>query len=164
MKKVILIATLLALGFSMAFLNAAPGKYDDINAFMTKSNSTLEAFVSGLEKVTDAKSFAATINTTTDTFKAMLPALKELFVKYPNLNELTETNVPEELKAGVDKGKVINAKIQPLFIKLMPLHQSDPEVMKAVQAMQQFQMEMSNLKPKQEKAPEAAAPATEKKE
>ncbi len=163
MKKTILIVSLLALSFSMSFLSASPGNYDDLKAFMASTNVAMDELVVEMEAAKDAKSIAAAISKMNNKFMAMLPGLKKLYEKYPNLDELTEKNVPEELKAEVEKGKVNQTKMQSFGPKIMQ-HGSDPAVSKALQEMQQCSMEMAKLKPKKEKAPEAAAPATEKKE
>ncbi|MCP4216000.1 MAG: hypothetical protein GY765_15205 [bacterium] len=147
----------------MAFLNGAPGKYDDLKQSFVISFKLADSFSAAVDKVTDAAGAAAAIRGFAKDYKAMLPALEALFKKYPNYVELTKTNVPVELKADLAKMNVSQQKLNAAFVKLKPYY-VDHEVKKAQQemmlVMRDFQQARKKLLPKKD----AAAPAAEKKQ
>ncbi len=159
MKKIIVVLALLFL--SLAFLNAAPGEHDDIIAFLAQQTKMMDECVTNMDKATNENEVAAVITKLKDDLNALIPIIKVLVVKYPEMEKIMETNPSEDLKVEVDKMKAVTVKMGPSMMKIKQF--VDKEVVtKALMELNEVTAAIGALDPQKEAAPAPeATPAPE---
>ena len=91
-----------------------------------------------LDKSGNAKDVAKAINHFADKMEAIMPRMKKLAEKYPELKDTS--NVPEELRDSQKKAEAAGRKIAGSMMKIMP-YMADPEVQKAQERMNAAMMQ-----------------------
>ena len=99
------------------------------------------AFADNLEKASDASGVAAAIDQYTADMKKMIPRIKEMQAKYPDL-DMKGGKLPDEFKEFDGKFTDMNAKMMKAFTKAAS-YMSDPKVLKAQQDMVNAMMELT---------------------
>jgi predicted transcriptional regulator len=141
MKKFILCATVVVFLFGLAACGGG-GKYADAKKLMEKQVQLFEDFANALDKAGSADDVVAALNNFSDGMKEMVPQMKELQEKYPELKDAKDEAMPEELKPIMEK---LQNEVMPKFMgAMMKIQQyaSDPAVQEASQKFQQAMSEM----------------------
>jgi cell division protein FtsB len=86
MKKLILFATVVVFLFSLTACGGG-GKYADAKRLMEKQVQLFEDFINALDKAGSANDVAAALNDFSDEMQKMVPQMKELQEKYPELKD-----------------------------------------------------------------------------
>ncbi len=142
MKKLILFATVIVFLFGLAACGGG-GKYADAKKLMEKQIQLFEDFINGVDKAGSADDVAAALNDFSDEMQKMVPEMKELQEKYPELKDAKDEAMPEELKPIMEK---LQKEIMPKFMGVMAKigqYANDPAVQ---EASQNFQKAMSEMK------------------
>ncbi len=151
MKKTILILTALAVFFVCLNLDAAPGKYDDLKAALEKMIKINDDFTSVAMTAKDAKTLAKAMNNFAAAQREMLPEMKKMAHKYPELNAMmANKNAPEELKPIMKKLENMAPKTMVVYSKIQEFG-ADPAVQKAQQELQRIRMEIQKAEEKKPK-------------
>ena len=118
---------------SLLIISGCGGKkYDDVKNAIQKQTKLMEGLAVELDKATDATGVAKAINNFADGMEKLLPEMKKLRKKYPELED--EDNLPEELKEAQDNAEEMAKKYGGSMMKIMP-YMNDPEDQKAQQRM-----------------------------
>lgn len=142
MKKIVLAATVGLFLFSLAACGGG-GKYAEAKKLTEKQVSLFEGFISDLDSAGNAGDVATALNNLSDEMQKLIPQMKELQEKYPELKDAKNEEMPEELKPIMEK---MEKEIMPKFIGAFAKvgqYASDPAVM---EASQKFQKAMSELR------------------
>lgn len=84
-----------------------------------------EAYVAELDEAGDAKSVAKAMNNYADGLERVMPKMRELSEKHPELKD--QTKYSDELKAAQKESEAVAQKMVGTFMKTMQ-HSRDPEV------------------------------------
>ena len=123
----------LCLLMSLLLLNGCGDKkYADVKELNEDVAKVMDEYVAELEKSDNAQDVAKAINHFSDKMEALMPKMKKLAEKYPELQD--KSNVPEELKESQKKAEALGQKIAGSMMKIMP-YMNDPEVQKAQERM-----------------------------
>ena len=123
----------LCLLMSLLLLNGCGDKkYADVKELNEDVAKVMDEYVAELEKSDNAQDVAKAINRFSDKMEALMPKMKKLAGKYPELQD--KSNVPEELKESQKKAEALGQKIAGSMMKIMP-YMNDPEVQKAQERM-----------------------------
>jgi len=109
------------------------GKYADAKKVITKSNTVLADFLEKMNSVDNAKDAAAAMNSFTDEMEKIVPEMRELEKKYPELGG--GQSVPEELGEEGKKMMELWGKFGSIMTKIQQFA-DDPEVDKAQKRLQ----------------------------
>ncbi|MDP6526728.1 MAG: hypothetical protein QGH15_21205 [Kiritimatiellia bacterium] len=131
MKKAVIVP-LLCVVVLASTLSSCAAKYADAKKLNADYISLMEAFLADLEKATDAKGVAKALNGFSDGMEKLMPRMKKLSEKYPELKD--KNNLPTEMAESQKKAEEIGKKMAGAFMKAMP-YMTDPEVQKAQQRM-----------------------------
>ena len=130
---------MLCLLISLFLLNGCGGKkYADAEELNEDAIKVMDAYVTELDKSENAKDVAAAINRFADEMEKLMPRMKKLVEKYPELKDTN--NPPEELKHLQKKAEALGQKIAGSMMKIMP-YMTDPEVQKAQERMNAAMMQ-----------------------
>ena len=120
-------------------LTACGGKYSDAEEVMDAQATAMENYIDAMEQAEGAEDVVAAINGFTNEMKALIPRMKEMMAKYP---EIGDAQAPTgELQALSEKMKELSGKMQETMMKAMEYMQ-DPGVQKAIQDQGRVMMEM----------------------
>jgi hypothetical protein len=140
MKKfAILVVTLFSI-FAIVSCSGGGGKYGDAIKVMENYVDLFDGFIGNLENANNGPDVAKALDTFSAGMKDLVPKLKELDAKYP---ELKGKDVPAELKPIMDR---LQNEIIPKFGSVMgkiAQFQNDPAVVEANKRFQEAMMEMS---------------------
>ena len=106
------------------------GKYSDAKPIIEEMAVSLEKFVLGLEKASDANAVAAALDAYSDVIVKLAPKAKAVMEKYPELKE--ETMHPEELKPLLTRMDDLAKRLAGLFGKIGQ-YSEDPKVKAALE-------------------------------
>ncbi len=124
---------------SLFLLNGCGGeKYADAKECNEEVIKVMDDYVAELDKSKNAADVAKAINGFADKMEALVPKMKKLAEKYPELEDTD--NLPEELKESQAKAQAVGQKIAASMMKIMP-YMSDPEVQKAQERMNAAMMQ-----------------------
>jgi hypothetical protein len=121
-------------------LTACGSKYSDVEGVMNAQATAMKNYIDAMEKAENAEDVAASINGFTSEMKVLIPQLKEVMAKYPELSE--EQAPPEELQAVSEEMRIQSENLQGAMMKVMQYMQ-DPGVKKAIQDQGRIMMEMA---------------------
>ncbi len=108
------------------------GKYDAAEKLNQAYIELLENYIADVEKVDSAKAAAKAVNRFADGMEDLLPRLKALAEKYPELKD--RSNPPEQLKASQEKADALGLRMAGAMMKLMP-YMEDAQVRDAHKRM-----------------------------
>ncbi|NIM11609.1 MAG: hypothetical protein GTO45_05900 [Candidatus Aminicenantes bacterium] len=123
----------------IAFACGGGGKYADLKNVFEDYIDATEKFFDGFEKADNADKVAAAINDYSDAVKKIIPKMKEMQKKYPDLGK--EKDVPEELKATMERFQKVMAKMPTLFGKVAQ-YGTDPKVQEAQKKLMEVMAEL----------------------
>ena len=121
--------------FLSSLLSGCGGKYSDAVEANEAFIEMMEAYVESLEKADGAEDVAKAMNRYADAMEDLLPRMKHIAEKYPELND--QNNPPEELKESQKKSEEVGRKMIITMVKAKP-YLSDPEVQKALKRFGAF--------------------------
>ena len=127
MKKMIIVLFLSLLTMSFLIIGCS-AKYSDAEKVSEEYIDLMEGYIADLEKVGNAKDVVRAMNKFADGMEDLLPRMKKLSEKYPELKD--KSNLPEELKKTQERAGEMGLKMAGSMMKLMP-YMMDPEVQKA---------------------------------
>jgi len=108
-------------------------KYSDFVEVNTKFLGAMEAYITAMGEADSAKEVAKAINEYSDELEKIVPQIKKVMDKYPELQNTTE--VPEELKSIERRSKDLEQKVANSYKNMMK-YMMDPEVQAAQQRLQ----------------------------
>ena len=135
-----LIAVLLSLVATTFFIGGCGEKYSDVKKVNEEYVQLIEDYISDLNKATSAKEAAKAINAFSDGMEKVLPEMKKVAQKYPELKN--NATPPDELKESQMKAEETGKKMVGAMMKLMP-YMRDPEVQKAQKRLSTIMMKMT---------------------
>lgn len=109
-------------------------KYADAKQVNEEYISAAETYVAAMEKVDSAQTAAKAMNAFADEMERLLPKMKAVAEKYPELKDGDQ--VPEELKGLAQRAEQVGQKMGSVMMNIMPYMQ-DPEIQKAQMRFQQ---------------------------
>jgi len=109
------------------------GKYADAKKIIAKSNVVVGGFLEKMDSVDNAKDAASAMNSFTDEMEKIVPEMRELEKKYPELGG--GQSVPEELGEEGKKMMELWGKFSSVMMKIQQFA-DDPEVQKAQERLQ----------------------------
>ena len=127
MKKLFSITMIVTL-VAFILVGCGGGKYADAKAIMNKYIDVVEKYLDSLEKANNAKDVAKAINHFADDLETVMPAMKKMAEKYPELKD--HNNPPPELKEDQARAMAIGKRMGQSFAKIAP-YMNDPDVAKA---------------------------------
>jgi hypothetical protein len=120
MKKTILTAVIgLCL---LALATGCGGKYSDVKETNRKFIKLMQAYVDDMAGINSAADAARAINRLADGMEKLVPEMKALKKKYPELQN--PDNLPEEIKATEKEMEEVGRKFGESFMKLMAYMES----------------------------------------
>jgi hypothetical protein len=123
-SALVAVVGLLAVTFT---LTGCADKYADVKKSQSEFVKITNAYVADLDKVSSAKSAAKAMNNYADQLEKLMPKMKQLSEKYP---EIKDSKVPSELMEMEKETEAAAFKMAGSFMKLMP-YMNDPKVMEA---------------------------------
>jgi hypothetical protein len=127
-SALVAVVGLLAVTFT---LTGCADKYADVKKSQSEFVKITNAYVADLDKVSSAKGAAKAMNNYADQLEKLMPKMKQLSEKYP---EIKDSKVPSELMEMEKETEAAAFKMAGSFMKLMP-YMNDPKVMEAQQRM-----------------------------
>ena len=124
---------LCVVAFAVGTMACGGDEYADAKKAISKSNKVLEGFFTEFDKADDAKSVAAALNGFVDNMKQVIPEIRELEKKYPELGG--GQSVPEELGEEGKKMMELWGRFGSIMMKIQQFA-DDPEVKKAQERLQ----------------------------
>ena len=121
-------------------LTACGSKYSDVEETMNAQAKAMENYIDAMEQAENAEDVAASIIGFTSEMKELIPQLKEVMAKYPELSD--EQAPPEELQAVSEEMRIQSGNLQAAMMKAMQYMQ-DPGVQKAIQDQGRIMMELA---------------------
>ncbi len=115
-------------------------KYSDAKQANEQYINLAETYVADLDKAGDAKDVARAMNQFANGMEKLLPKMKKIAEKYPELKDKNAT--PPELKDLDSRSQTVATKMGSAMMKIMP-YMDDPEVQKA---RKHFEEVMTNAK------------------
>jgi len=133
MKKTKWMIGLCVVVFIFGSIACGGGKYADAKKTVAKSNKALEAFLGKMDKIDNAKDVAAALTGFTSEMEKIMPEMKKLEEKYPELKG--SQGVPEELGEEGKKMMELWGKFASVMMKIQQ-YGDDPEVQKAQEKLE----------------------------
>lgn len=131
MKRLALILFVILLGVSM--LNGCgKGKYDDVIEYNDQFVKITREYIDDLNKADTGKDVAKAMNEFADEFKKLVPKMKEINKKFPELQKMKD--LPEELVESQRKAQEVGMDFASSFMKTMK-YAIEPEVVEAQKRM-----------------------------
>jgi len=103
-------------------------KYSDVIAVNAQFMKVTEAYLQGLEKAGSASEAAKVMNTFADGLEKVMPTMKKLAEKYPELKN--GQNLPESIQASQKQAEQMGMRMMQAMMKIAPF-MDDPAVKKA---------------------------------
>ncbi len=119
--------------FIFGTITCGGGKYAEAKKAVAKSNKALEGFLGKMDKADNAKDVAAVLTGFTSEMEKIVPELKKLEEKYPELKG--SQGVPEELGEEGKKMMELWGKFASVMMKIQQ-YGDDPEVQKAQEKLE----------------------------
>ena len=107
---------------------ACGGKYSDVISVNKQFTKLMEAYVTAMGKAESAKDVAAAINRFADGMEPLVPKMKAINKKYPELRG--GEDLPEELEQSRKETDAVSQRYAESFMKMMP-YVADPDVQAA---------------------------------
>ena len=118
------------------------GKYDDAVDLMEKQISVTETFADNMNAATSGEEVASALNSYSDGMKELIPEMKDMMEKYPEMRGQGSEEVPEKLQALLERMNTeVQPKLQSAMVKLGE-YSDDPAVQEAQKKFQETMMEM----------------------
>lgn len=117
--------------FVVLNFTACGNNYGDAKKTLNKQVEIFETYVEDMDKVKSADDLVKAINTFSEEMNTMIPELKKIAEKYPELG--TQSEPPAELQEEYDKISTFSEKISSTMMKNFK-YMSDPKVQQAIQA------------------------------
>ncbi len=131
MKRFALILVGLILGFGM--LNGCgKGEYDEVIEYNDQFVSITKEYVNGLNTAESGKDVAKAMNKFADEFEKLIPKMKEVNQKFPDLQNTKD--LPQELMTSQEEAKAVGMEFASSFMKSMK-YAMEPEVAEAQKRM-----------------------------
>lgn len=127
-KSTYLVSTLIL--FVILNCSACGNNYGDAKKTMQKQTRIFENYIDSMDKAKNADDLVGAISTFSTEMKGIIPELKKIAKKYPEL--ATQNEPPVELKDEYDKITTFSEKISATMMKNLK-YLSDPKVQKAIQ-------------------------------
>jgi hypothetical protein len=105
-------------------------KYGDLEATLDTEIDVMSTFVADMEKAGDAGAVAAAIQTYAAGMEKLIPELKAITEKYPNMATLDDAS--DDLKAKITRVEQLSGQFQATMMKAAG-YMINPEVQKAWQ-------------------------------
>jgi len=112
---------------------ALAADYSDAVKVNEQFVAAMEQYVQDLSSADSGTTVAAAFNSYTDTMEKLVPQLKAMKEKYP---ELSSGEVPEVMKPLADRAEQLGGKMAGAMMKIVPF-MGDPSVQAAQQRMAQ---------------------------
>jgi hypothetical protein len=129
-KALIILCTLI---FIVGFMACGGGKYGDAKKTIAKSNKIAEDFLGKMDKANNEKQVAAALKGFTKAMKEIVPEMKKMQEKYPDLAK--SQNIPTELGEEGKKMMEVWSKMGAVMMKIQQ-YADDPEVQAAQEEFQ----------------------------
>ena len=143
MKKCVLCVIVLFMVLGVKVYGQA--KYEEVKPVLERMATSLEKFIGDLEKVENADAVVAAFASYTDTMEKLVPDIKAIIKKYPELKD--EKNHPEELKPLTGKIEELSKKMIGVMGKIQP-YATDPKVVAASQRFMEVMGKLDEGEPK----------------
>lgn len=127
-KSTSLVSALILL--AIFHLTACSSQYSDVKSTLNKQITIFEDYINAMNKVGNADDMAEAINAFSKDMSKIIPELKTIAEKYPELEN--NTTPPEELKEEYDKIKTFSEKVSTAMMQKFK-YLSNPKVQKAIQ-------------------------------
>lgn len=127
-KSICLLSAFISLAIFQ--LSACSNQYSDAKSSLNKQVGIFENYINDMNNVENADDMVEAINSFTKDMSEMIPELKKMSEKYPELNAQDEP--PEILKEEYDKIASFSEKISTAMMQHFK-YLSDPKVQKAIQ-------------------------------
>ena len=137
MKKTIIVLLLSLLPLSTLIFGCGE-KYSDAKDITEKYIVLIEDYIAGLNKAENAKDVAKTINRFADGMEKIMPEMRKITEKYPELKD--KSNPPDELKDTQKRAEEMGKKLVESMMQLMP-YMMDKEVQKAQERLGKSMMQ-----------------------
>ncbi|MFZ5563601.1 MAG: hypothetical protein ACOZBW_06065 [Thermodesulfobacteriota bacterium] len=132
--------TTVAMVLGLAVLLAGcGGKYSDIISLNKSFTGLMESYAGAMEKAQNAEDVAAAINKFADGMEPLVPKMKAMREKYPELED--PANLPEDLKQSQQETEAVSRRYADSFMKMMP-YMADPQVQAAQMRLSQVMSRM----------------------
>lgn len=105
-------------------------KYADVKSAMNDIIKLQENYIGSLEKAKDSKEFIAAVKTFGEGMEKLMPKMKELDKKYPEMKNQKEP--PAELKPLVEKVEAVSKKMMEVQPAIMTKYMKDKTVQDAL--------------------------------
>ena len=117
MKKTALLFRLALIGTVSLVLACGGSKYGDAEKVLSEEITIMSTFAEQMEKAGDADAVAAAINTFTKKMEKLVPRLKELTEKYPEMK--AGKDLPASLEKQMAEAESMGRKLQGAMMKTM---------------------------------------------
>lgn len=141
MKKLALLAGTIFIIFALVSCSGG-GKYAAVKDLLEKQCDIMSNFADDINKATTAAEAAKAIDNFRESMEKIIPEVKDLDKKYPELKTQKEEDVPAELKPVLER---LNKEIMPKFMSAfgkMQQFAGDPAVQEAQRKMNETMMKM----------------------
>ena len=128
MKNTGLLIRLALIGALSLVMACGGSKYGDAEKVLSEEITSMSTFAEEMEKAGDADAVAAAINTFTKGIEKLVPQLKELTEKYPEMK--AGKDLPASLKKQMAEAESLGQKLQAGMMKTMQ-YMMNPKVRKA---------------------------------
>ncbi len=138
MKKTIsLLLTAFIIG--TFFVSCGGGKYSDLESISNAYLKAIDGLVNDVNKVNNASDAAKALNNYADKMEKLIPDLKRIYEKYPELKNMKndDKNADPKIVEINNKMKEKMKELIPAMMKLMKYY-NDPEVKKAHQRLRKI--------------------------
>ena len=132
MKKNLWISAICLVLLMFVLNSCGGGKYSDVISLNHQFGKLMEQYANDIDKAGNAKDVAKAMNRFSDSAEKLVPKMKKISEKYPELKD--KDSQPKELEESRKQGEAAGKKMGATFMKIMP-YQEDPEVMKAQKRM-----------------------------
>ncbi len=133
MKKIC--AFIAVLFFVTASVGFAQGKYDELMEYNEQFIQMTQSYIDSINTAESSDAVAKAMNQYTRTFSQIVPKMKALTKKYPEL--LTETDLPEKVRISQEKAEKLGSDLAASFMKAMQ-YMDDPKVVQAQEEMSEM--------------------------
>lgn len=137
--KCLTVVTILQL-LLFSFVCQAGNKYEEARDVYEDYLPVVEKYLDTVEKTENAKELARAINVFTDSMEGLVPKIRNLTAKYPEL--ANEESIPPEYADLVKNANVLGGRFAMSFTRIAPFL-ADPEVEKANQRLMVVMAELT---------------------
>ena len=132
--------SVLAVLFILSLAGCGGSQYSDAEAVMNDKAEALKKYVGAIETADNAQAVADAIDGFTSDMKLLIPKMKEMNAKYPEIKNNLE--MPDELKALSEEIASLSRSLQETMMKSMQYLQ-DPAVQKALEEQGKLIVELT---------------------